>query len=321
MKILVMCPGSFTHGLNSPERGESRWSQNYARMLAMAGHDVYGASMGYPSPSVHYGVKLIHETKIAENGPYDLYIDSSWWENKNVPDRIARKYVILKWALEEYIREKPLPENHYLAYPYPCHKHFFDKDNNPHNRDKCFALPSMFCTDFESPRVQSRRIFLPGKIDTNRPYQKFLDTVIDSIVKYDISGVASEDVKDKIREKAPTRDLNFFPLIPYNDVMDLMGQCRVNVPIMSPACVIEATVNGLASIFWREGEFFPQLSNTLNTTIETKDEPAKFTYELERLMNNNKFYKDVVRYSQDFFVSHRYNEALQYFNNFVESVF
>lgn len=80
MKILINCPGSFTHGLDSPERGEGRWAQNVARLLGKAGHDVFACSgesllqgEGRPAP----GVTLIRESEAKDCGMFDMYFDSA----------------------------------------------------------------------------------------------------------------------------------------------------------------------------------------------------------------------------------------------------
>ena len=145
MKILILCPGSWSHGLNSPERGEGRWSQNYARMLAKAGHDVYAASMN-TAPDED-GVKLINEVECSKYEPYDLYIDSSWWKDK-VPKAKATKYIALKWSLEDYTREPITDSEFYLAYPYPSHREYFCKSAND---SRTFPLPTMFGTEFPRP--------------------------------------------------------------------------------------------------------------------------------------------------------------------------
>lgn len=319
-KILVMCPGSFCHdnqitGLDSPERGESRWAQNYALMLAGAGHDVWAASMGIVGPRIDRGVKLISELQVGDFGPYDIYIDSSWWRNKE-PKSPAKRYIILKWSLEDYLIEDPLPAEFSIGYPYPCHKHHFDASRNPY-KDKTFALPTSFGDECQSPNTNSNRVFLPGKLDLNRPHQKYLPTIIDNISKYPISGVASDEIKNQLDKPGNT----FISKLPYSKTMEEMKKCRVNVPILAPAAVIEATFQGLASIFWREGEFFPALGDKLGITIEREDPSEKFTFVFEKLMTNNKHFKEVVQISQNYFSCHKTIEALKYFNLYIESVF
>jgi hypothetical protein len=314
-----MCPGSFTFGLDSPERGESRWSQNYARMLAMAGHDVYAASMNKPEPRVHYGVKLLNELEVAKYGPYDLYIDSSWWDTKK-PYALAKKYICLKWSVETYMREWDFPDNFYFSYPYPSHHFEFAKFKNA---NKSFALPTMFGTEFPAPRWDNGKIFLPGKIDQNRDYQRFMQPVAAFLGKHPIEGGSVSYFKEKFAGQIDfTRaDSNWYELAPYNKVMEAMSRCKLSCPIMNPGCIIEATFQGLASIFWEHGGFFNPLGQSLDIMVQHDAPPERFTELAERMMNDKKKYREVVQISQDYFSPHLYKNALKYFNTMIEEIF
>ena len=188
MKILIMCPGSWTHRLNSPERGDGRWAQNYAQMLALAGHDVFAASgRGNLQPGqTHYGAKLVNQDTCGMYGPFDLYIDAAWWDKKQ-PKAQAKKYIALKWSLENYLRNDPFPDDFHLAYPYPSHHHFFSRF---HSASKTFALPTMFGTELSKPNWDALKIYLPGKIDTNRDYKVYIPTISAILKKYPVEGAS-----------------------------------------------------------------------------------------------------------------------------------
>ncbi len=320
MKILVMCPGSFTYGLNSPERGESRWSQNYARMLAQAGHDVYAASMGYPDPLVHYGVKLINEAHVAMHGPYDLYIDSSWWDNKPAFGK-AKKYVCLKWSPEDYLREKPWPEDFYIAYPYTTHHYNFNQKNFP-NHDRCFALPTMFGNDFRKPNWDKSAVFLPGKIDVNRPYKQYLDVIGNFLSKHPIEGTSRAFFETELGNRIDFNRLgsNWSNLIPYDQVLEAMGRSRISLPILNPGAIIEASFMGVPSVFWEHGGFYNPLARALNIHIEHDAPPERFTEVAELLMNDKKKHAEVVYTTQDYFSAHTFTGAMKYFNLMAETI-
>ena len=320
MKICVLCPGSFTNGLDSPERGESRWSQNYAKMLAMAGHDVYAGSMGKPEPRVHYGAKLIHEQECAKYGPYDLYIDSSWWKDK-IPYAKATKYVCLKWSLEEYTREFNFPDNFYLAYPYPSHSHeFYVKDFN--GKDRCFMLPTMFGTEFKKPNWDKNKIFLPGKIDTNRKYKKYIPAITSFLNQYPVEGCSASFFQKEFSGLLSLKEgSNLYELQPYNHVMDSISRCKLSLPILNPGCIIEAAFMGTPSIFWEEGGFYNPLAKMLNVLIEEDALVETFINVFKSIMNNKKKYFEVTYVTQDYFSYHLYENALKYFNLMIETIF
>ena len=319
MKILVMCPGSFTYGLDSPERGESRWSQNYAKMLAMAGHQVFAASMGKPEPRSHYGVSLINEAEVTQYGPYDLYIDSSWWKDK-LPKGKASKYVILKWSLEEYTREEPLADNLYLAHPYPSHRHEFI---NGVNANKTFALPTMFGTVMETPKWGNSKIFLPGKIDTNRDYQRFIPAISQILTQYPVEGCSKDFFKKELEPSVnfSKSDSYWYNLLPYNEVLESMKRCKINLPILNPGAIIEATFQGIPSIFWEHGGFYNPLAENLGVLIQHHAEPERFIEVINMTMKDKKTYHEILLTSQDYFSCHLYHNAIKYFNLMVNQIF
>lgn len=319
MKIVVLCPGSFTNGLNSPERGEGRWSQNFARMLARAGHEVYAASMGNPEPRRHYDVNLIHETNVNDYGPFDIYIDSAWWDDKPVK-AIASKYISLKWSVESYMRDKDLPDNFYYAYPYPSHHWEFA---NFRNTNKSFALPTMFGEKFEEPKWNNDAIFLPGKIDLNRDYKKYIPAIGEFLNKYRINGGSRQFFEQEFGNRIDfgRPGSNWYNNIPYDQVLDYMRQSKLSLPILNPGCMIEATFIGLPSIFWEHGGFFNPLGDSLGITIGSYAEPERFTEVANMLMTDRKKYMEVVRTMQHYFSYHTYEGSLGYFNLMVASIF
>lgn len=318
LKILVMCPGQFTYALNSPERGESRWSQNYARMLSLAGHNVFAASMGRPEPRISEGVNLIHETEVERFGPYDIYIDSAWWNNKE-PKGKAKKYIILKWSLEDYTREFNFPDNYYLGYPYPSHMHEFAYKEFK-GKNKTFALPTMFGLDFPKPNWEKQKVFLPGKIDTNRDYKKYIPAIVEFLNKYPVEGASKTFFQEEFKELKLQPGSNLYELKPYNEVMDSMGNSKLSLPILNPGCIIEAAFMGTPSIFWEHGGFYNPLAKSMNVLIPHGGNPEVFIEISNEMMRNKKRHWEVTRMTQDYFSYHLYKNAIEYFNAMIEEI-
>ena len=316
MKILILCPGSWSHGLNSPERGEGRWSQNYARMLAKAGHDVYAASMNI-APDED-GVKLINEVECSKYEPYDLYIDSSWWKDK-VPKAKATKYIALKWSLEDYTREPITDSNFYLAYPYPSHRWEF---SGTANDQKTFPLPTMFGEDFPEPNWPADKIFLPGKIDINRRPEEYIDEVAAFLNKHPIEGCTASFFQKEFKGLLIEKEGDcLYESKPYNEVLESMKNSRISVPILNPGCIIEAAFQGVPSIFWGHSGFYNPLASSLDILIEHDAPPGRFTEVAESIMYNKKRHAEVVIATQDYFSCHLYDRAMKYFNLMVEEIF
>ncbi len=322
MKILIMCPGQFSHGLNSPERGEGRWAQNYARMLAQAGHDVYAASGGFGRHTcTEYGVKLIGQepTHVKKQGEFDLYFDAAWWEGR-VPAGTAKKYVALKWSPENYMY-KPFVDDFYLAYPYSVHHFNFSRTDFP-NRDKTFALPTMFGNDFCRPNWKADKIFLPGKIGSDRGEAQYHDVLVDFLSKHPVEGTSMDQFRQQFGDKI---DFNkegsrWVNSMPYNEVLEAMSRCRISLPVLNPGAIIEAVFMGVPSIFWEHGGFFNPLGDMLNITIGHNAPPERFTEVAELMMTNEKKYREIVYTMQDYFIGHTYKGAMKYFNLMCETI-
>ena len=322
MKILVMCPGSFSFGLDSPERGEGRWSQNYAKMLAQAGHTVYAASGGMGNKVKRdHDVKLIDQDKryLTKYEPFDLYIDSAWWDGKGCPVK-AKKMVALKWSPENYLHE-PLPDNFYIAYPYTTHHFNFHRAGFP-NGDKSFALPTMFGNDFAPPNWQADKVFLPGKMKPHRGQERYVDAVGNFLAKHPLEGTSrslfEEQFGDKINFERPGS--NWVEKMPYDKVLEAMSRCRISLPIFNPGAIIEASFMGLPSVFWERGGFFNPLGRMLGLSIEEGSDPERFTEVAEILMNDKKRYHEAVYTMQDYFSAHTFAGALKYFNLMCQTI-
>ena len=146
MRMHIHCPGSMTDGLDSPSRGEGRWTQNLARILARAGHEIVVTSGGIPvwgDTAPVENVILLPEALPSETlekyGPFDLSMDSARWEAKPYAVK-ATKHLNLKWSIEGYTREKLLPENEFMCYPLNMRSESFFREDCV-NKDKTFFLP------------------------------------------------------------------------------------------------------------------------------------------------------------------------------------
>lgn len=321
LKICVMCPGSFTHGLNSPERGEGRWAQQYARMLAKAGHDVYAASGGLGNRVVlEDGVKLIDQKLPALHGPYDLYIDACWWEHK-VPMADSKRYLALKWSPEDYLRHSELPDNLYIGYPYSTHKFNFSGSKFS-NENKAFALPTMFCEEFSPPNWIGKSIFIPGKIDTNRPYEKYIDVIASFLNGHPVEGRSRLFFEQTFGSKINfgKEGSEWTESTPYNKVIDSLKVSRISMPILNPGCIIEAACHGVPSIMWEHGGFYNPLAQQLGLQIEHDAPPERFTQVADLLIVNKKVHAEAVYGMQDYFCAHTYTGSLKYFNLMAETI-
>lgn len=169
MKVLVNCPGAWSHGLDSPERGEGRWAQNLVRCLAGSGrYDVYACSAGDPTWGRGRrvkGVKLLSEFDAPRYSPYDLYFDASWWEGK-VPNVVAKHYFHVHWGFQQRLKQ-PLPSGHYLVYVYRQSREDYEHPDNA-NRARTFYLPAPFYARLLPPQPGRRRLLYTRRGEPDR---------------------------------------------------------------------------------------------------------------------------------------------------------
>lgn len=88
MNIAIEIHGTINHGLWSPERGESRWAQNAAAVLARAGHsvDAFGSPLGWGAcPPVANVYLCSWGHAFSERRSYDVVFDTAWWDGKRLP--------------------------------------------------------------------------------------------------------------------------------------------------------------------------------------------------------------------------------------------
>lgn len=120
--VVIEIHGDVTHGLWSPQRGESRWAQNIAAVLGMAGETVFCTGSWHPFedpwgvcppvPNVHF----VPWPAFAGR-EYDVFFDTAHWHGKPVigrPRRVLRGY----FSYDSSVIDAEWPEGHRLVYPY-----------------------------------------------------------------------------------------------------------------------------------------------------------------------------------------------------------
>lgn len=332
MRIHVNCPGMWRSDLNSPERGESRWAQNLARMLGMAGHEVYASSygepfwVGRPVPNV----TLINETMdMRILGWFDLHIDPSWWDGKIVPIN-AEKKVSVKWSLEDYMKKTILPDNHYIFYPYEARASIFMNDLN-YNKDRTFFMPIPLCDKFEEPKFSNKGILWPSKgFDVESGFRGTADFVLKEVLYPLLDAdptffiiwmmyheLVKTDLDIRVRKGKDKR----YPSCAYNIIIDLIRQCKIAVPVNHPGSILECGAYGVASLIWEEAGFFPEVASYNGLLIERGATKERIKDVILQLLNNEQVYTKYVKDLQYELRHHETPTALSIFNDIMKKIF
>lgn len=332
MKILFNVPGAWTHGLDSPERGESRWAQNLARLLGKTeGYSVFAASAGRPNwgngrPAP--GVTLISDRDAKKHGTFDFYFDSSWWEGKQ-PIAAARKYFHVHWSLEERLRDPNFPKDHYIIYPYYTSTPKFINEHNP-NPDRTFFLPTPFCEQLSPPAFNKKEILWPtrGAGETYREVNarnliNALKEVRSDLEGLKINWMFADDLKKrKLVLPKDYRGDNFLSISPYFKIVEAVKRCKISIPVNTPACVPDCSVEGVPSLVWkREGwDFLCDIAEKHALLIPLNPSKEFLKGVVIKLLTDRAAYTNYALDLQHAFRYHTEPEVLKCFEHIVNSV-
>jgi len=332
VKVHINCPGMWRADLESPERGESRWAQNLVKLLGTAGHEVYASSYGYPewvNPPVP-NVTLLNETMdMRVLGKLDLHIDASWWDGKVFPID-AKKKVMVKWSLEDYLKKEPLPKDHYLFYPYESREVLFMNDQNP-SRDRTFFMPIPLCEKFEEPKFNNKGILWPSKgLDVEAGFKGtaafVLKEVLYPLLEQDNSlfviwmmyhELIKTDLDIRVRNGIDER----YPSCAYNVVIDLLKRSKIALPINHPGSILECAAYGVASLIWEDAGFFPEVAKNNGLLIERGAKKERIKEVILQLLNDESVYNKYVKDLQYVLRHHENPTALSIFNDIMSKIF
>lgn len=328
MKIAILCPGSFTHGLDSPERGESRWAQNMAKLLGKNGHEVVAFSAGnkWGLGDRHPNVELRDQNNV-DSTHFDIYIDPAWWEGKEIRVK-ADRYFRLKWSVEPS-ESRRYPENHFLLYPYEISKKKFLVDRNV-NRDKTFFLPGPFGDKLHEPRFGNRAILFSTReaYDDRRLHcaektvvavNSYLAQNPETVTHWLFSDLLSKSHLNGEVRKEPGKD-HFYERLPYNQLMSIVRSSKLNFTISVQGCVVDCAVAGVPSIIWEtEGfDFHIKAAREHGLLIEKDADVPRIEHVLNQLMTNKDLYVAYTETLQHAMRHHTDEAVLQQFNWIME---
>jgi hypothetical protein len=337
MRIHIHCPGSITDGLDSPSRGESRWTQNLARILAKEGHDIHVSGGGKPtwgSSSPVKNVTLIPEGFLAENkdafGFFDINMDSAWWKDK-APVVNAGKHLILKWSMEDYTARERLPDNQYLCYPLDKDSVQFYEDRCV-NQDKTFFLPLPFGDTFHKPNFDKKGLLWTSKdieraSDMRSNAKKVAHEVLPGILGGDSSlfmvwlmfnllkgsGIDINCRKDK--------DIVVNGLLPYHKLKEVLEQCKLVVAINIPGSVLDAAFLGVPTLEWEEGGFYNHVGRKHGVLIEQGASTERIKEVISLFLEDEELYNNYVKDMQNELKNNLNSVSIKYFNEMVSTIF
>lgn len=330
MKILVCVPGSWKHGLDSPERGESRWAQNIARLLGKTGkYEVYAASLGDPNAGNGRpapGVKLVHHNQVREYEPYDLYFGAAWGD----PIAVAKKYFHIHWGLEERLKDPSFPKDHYILYPHYDLKETFINPSNSNN-DRTFFLPTTFGEKMEPPAFHKDGILWPTKDPVLVSPPEVAHNLIAALKEVRTDEIPLKTywwfVDDLEAKGLINRDDypgdEFIELSPYWKMLEVMDKCKLNAIVGNPSCIPDCAIKGIPSLIWDNWHVMPfvhDIAKKHNLLLPLDTDKNKLKQLISRLLLDEDLYNNFAMDLQYTFRHHIDDEVLKCFDWILEKI-
>ena len=291
MKIAIELHGSTSHGPWSPTRGEGRWAQNVAAVLATMGHDVYlfGTSGEWGTCPRIQNLIVCHYDDVIGLADVDVLFDAAMWVGKPL---LVKSRVVLRGYFsfgQEYFTE-PWPENHWFLCPYPWVMAAADVPANP-VRDRTALLPYVLPprdwwprreNDW-SPKSSAKRgaALLPTRESFCTPIvAAYADALLDHLRR------AAVDVavlhRHKYAEAGRLEAIDGFDVyesLPCGQLLDLLSETKLvcNLPVWG-GVAMEAPLHGACPLAWSDQPVFAEVTAGIDPSLvlpaDRSDVPA-----------------------------------------------
>jgi len=342
LRIVFDIPGSIYEGLESPERGESRWAQNWAEFLAKEGHEVIcicnPALWGQSAPIPNCTLRPWSDTSHID---CDVYVNCCWWEGKDIGDITAKTYVHLSYGFEDHLtKESMIGKNHVIAYPYVQSKKNFIHDRNIFQH-KTFCLPVPLADSFREGSFDNKTLTFSAKdvfLDRHSPNEEHWFTAGHNVLKaikevsekHSLNSIflmAHELTDNKVKavENLQLVDLlksinnaQFFPLIKMDAIYKILDITKVLTPVISPGgSMIEGVMRGIIPLTW-SGSLFDDIATRYDFLLSHDASYEAIQGNLDRLVTDREFYGYLVSEYQAALEGHLYYNSRKYFQQLVD---
>ncbi len=338
MKILMNCCGYFSHGLDTPVKGEGRWAMNMARFLSEAGHEVYACTggppvlgQGRPSPA-----KLVYLDEARSRAPYDMYFDCCWTKGK-APMAEARKYFHATWGVEHrHLDADYFEDNHYVVYILHSMEWVFTNKDINGNIDKTFFLPAPYCKTMPEPAFDNKRLLwntrivhprgFPGQYHYQQHYhyaQVVLEVLGEVLTMYPDLSLDSLREGEQADLKFPA--VTFYKSLPYHKTVELIRQIKLALPIREQCSMFDCVAAGVPFLIWEDttlpGQCFVDTARKHGVLIEKGASKERVREIILTLLTNREVYTAYTKDLQHLFRHYTEGAVLKYFQHIVDNVF
>lgn len=342
MKICIDIPGNTTHGLWSPERGESRWAQNWAALLASQGHEVtcialpgeWGSCPPVPN------VSLVQHAYMVREKVFDLYMNACWWLKRDIGGIRARAYVHTHFGFESHLADEGhVRKNHIIAYPFKYSEKNFMCDENPF-KYKTFCLPVPVAKEFGKSHFDKTQLTFSQKdvfLDRqSEGWFKCGQAVFEAMKiaqdKYgylcnffcgeqlmagkskSLSEYGINNLLDSINPK------KIYFTMPYNDSQRVLSESKMALPVIcAGGSTLDSAIMGVLPLAWAGGllEERARKYDWVLGEFSTGDDIKK---KIEMALSNRSLYDNLLGEFQQELSPYLYDSCLRHFDVLVDWV-
>ncbi len=329
LKVLINCPGGWSHGLDSPERGEGRWAQNLARCLAKSGlYDVSACSGGVPTWGqgvVEPRVALLTEAEARRRGPYDLYFDASWFAGKP-PAADALHYFHVHFGYEPRLGV-PFLDRHYLIYVLRWSEpSYFAPECG--NASRTFFLPAPFGASLLHPDPTRRKIVTTMRnsdaSDRSTIFETFYRAVTvlrqSQTVPFEWIAWPGNDVARHAQDSVIQPSSAWG--IPYCTLRARLADCGLNTAFDGWSNILDCSTLGIPSLVWEGGAYgmLVDVAKPFDLFLKVGSSVERVAEVVGRLYGDAALYVTYTNAFQQMFSDHVEAQTLARFADIVERV-
>jgi hypothetical protein len=325
LKICIDLPGNISNGLWSSERGESRWAQNWANLLAINGHDV--CCIAHPGewgscPPVS-GVTLVSANRVCE---CDIYMNACWWLGREINDVKAKCYVHLHFGYESHLADSShIKSNHVIAYPFLRDGRNFLTDRNPFT-SKTFCLPVPMAKSFGGSHFNNSEPwwFNCGKsaITAMKEEQdksgvscnffcneQLRPGSFKSLKEYGISNLL-----DTIKNKT------MYGQMTYDKAKEVLDRSKMTIPIIDVGgSTLDSVILGVLPLAW-DGSLFEDPAKKSGWILSHRASESEIRNNISLAMSNNDMYDSLLSSFQKEAQPYLYDNCMTHFGALVDWV-
>jgi len=340
MKIVIDIPGNTNQGLESPERGESRWAQNWAKFLALEGHQI--TCVCGPNPSWGDTKPVPNCTLVDWHHDFiecEIFMHATWWPGRSIGKLSSKKYVHLHFGWEPQLADSSfIQENHIIAYPFKASAPNFLHKNNPFV-NKTFLLPIPLAEKFGKPNFHKKELTYSAKdVFLDRQSKNWYEvgkstilsmTELAKIHSLKCNFMMYHQLSNQSESKAAyeydvvnlinnCKHKSTFGLLKLREVYQLLENSKMSFPVIDVGgSAIESVSVGTLPLTW-SGGVFSDVAKEANFLLGHHADYQTIYQMVDKALSDEQLYNHLLLEYQLLLSDHLYENSRKYFQQIID---